>query len=75
MIDQSAADREGNNSKGLKHFCLKIAQAKAKIWPWLSYMCQLRSTAGLTSVLEQVLVLRKKRAETNMLWPVVDHSF
>jgi len=29
----SAAQREGNNLEGFKDFCLKMAQAKARIWP------------------------------------------
>jgi len=36
----AAAERRGNNLKGLKDFNLK---AKAIIWPWLSYTCQLCS--------------------------------
>ena len=36
--------RRGINLKGLQDFYLK---AKARIWPWLSYMCHIRSTADL----------------------------
>ena len=44
-----AAEREGNYLKGLKTFpwkrfkdlSLKVAQVKARIWPWLPYKCQI----------------------------------
>ena len=35
----------GSNLRGFKHICLKNGAAKATIWPWLSYMCHVRSTA------------------------------
>ena len=33
---------EGTTEKVLRMLCLK---AKARIWPWMSYMCHVRSTA------------------------------
>ena len=38
----SASERRGSRLKGFKDFYLK---AKAKIWPCLTYMCHIRSTA------------------------------
>ena len=38
----SASARKGNNLKGFEDFRLKV---KARIWPWLSYMCRICSTA------------------------------
>jgi len=35
----TASERRGNNLKGFKHFYL---EAKARIWPWLAYMCHIR---------------------------------
>jgi hypothetical protein len=32
-----------------KTFALKMAQDKAKIWPWLAYVCRIRSTAAIES--------------------------
>ena len=40
--EPSAVERRRNTFKGLKEFHLK---AKAETWPWLSYMCHIRSTA------------------------------
>jgi hypothetical protein len=31
--------RRGNNLKVFKTFARKMAQAKARFWPWLSYLC------------------------------------
>ena len=31
---------------GLKVFALKMAQAEAGVWPWLSGVCQIRSTVA-----------------------------
>ena len=42
-ISGSAFERRGNTVIRLEHFYLK---AKARIWPWLSYMCFVRSKAG-----------------------------
>jgi len=39
----SACERRGTNLTGFMDLYLK---AKAIIWPWLSYMCHIRSTAG-----------------------------
>jgi hypothetical protein len=43
-IDSRSCISEGieNPSNGLKGFCL---EAKAGIWPWLSCLCHIRSTA------------------------------
>ena len=35
-----------NNLNGLDTFVLKKAQVKARIWPWLAYLLQLRSTVA-----------------------------
>ena len=32
-----------------KTYALKMAQDKAKIWPWLAYVCRIRSTAAIES--------------------------
>ena len=40
--DAPGQARRGNNSKGFKDFSLK---AKARVWPGLSYMCHVGSTA------------------------------
>ena len=37
-----AAEPRGNNSKRFDHFCLKC---KARIWPGLCHLCQIRSTS------------------------------
>ena len=37
--------REKGKHFSFRTFALKMAQAKAIIWPWLSYMCHIRSTA------------------------------
>ena len=37
-------ERRGITLKRFKDVCLK---AKARIWPWLSYTCRIRSTADL----------------------------
>ena len=37
---------EGTTRIVLKSLALKMAQAKAKIWPSLSYVCRVRPTAG-----------------------------
>ena len=39
----AAAERRGSNSKQFKDFYLK---PESKIWPWLSHLCHVRSTAG-----------------------------
>jgi len=41
---RTASERRGDNLKGFEGFYLK---AKARIWPGLSYVCQIRSTAAL----------------------------
>ena len=43
-LPRSTAERRGNHSKGFKDLYLK---AKARIWPGLSCMCHVRSTAVL----------------------------
>ena len=40
-IAWSASERRGNNFKGFKNFYLEV---RARIWPSLSYMCQILST-------------------------------
>ena len=42
---ETAAERAGITLKCFKDFHLKMAQAKARIWPWLPYLCQAHSTA------------------------------
>ena len=37
------AEQRGNTLQNCQDFYLK---AKARIWPWPSYMCQIRSTAA-----------------------------
>ena len=44
---RSSVKRERNHLKDLKVLASKIAQAKAIIWPWLSYLCRIRLTADL----------------------------
>jgi len=44
----SASDQRRNKSKGLKDFNLK---AKARIWPYLSYVSHIRSIADTRHVL------------------------
>ena len=39
----SSTVRRSNRLKGFEDFYLN---AKARIWPWLSYVCHVRSTAG-----------------------------
>ena len=36
QLREAAAEREGNKLKAFQDFCLKMAQAKAGVWPWLS---------------------------------------
>ena len=51
---EPVTQRRGNNVKGVRDFCLK---AKARIWPRLSCMCHIRSTAVLLSPLARPLLL------------------
>jgi hypothetical protein len=41
----TAGEREWNYSNDFKTFALKMAQAKARIWPGLACLFQVRSTA------------------------------
>ena len=41
---QAASERRGNTVKRFKNFYL---EAKASIWPWLSWMCHVGSTVGV----------------------------
>jgi len=47
-LPRTASERAGNN---LKDFRLKMAQAKARFWPWRSYVCHIRSAADQAHVL------------------------
>ena len=49
MNSSAAAERKGNKAKHFKGFYLK---AKTRTWPWLSFMCNVRSEA--VSVVEVV---------------------
>jgi len=40
----TAAERTGSHFQGLEDFSV---EAKARIWPWLSYLCHIRSTVKL----------------------------
>jgi hypothetical protein len=40
----TASERRGNNFKGFKDFNLR---AKARFWPWLSYLCRFCSAAEI----------------------------
>ena len=42
------SSEEGTTETVLTTFVLKMAQAKARIWPWLAYVFQVGSTAALT---------------------------
>ena len=46
-----------------KDFCLDV---KARIWPWLSYMCHIRSTAHLHL---GVVLVDGQLARVHRLWP------
>ena len=50
----------GGAWKGLNKFTWTMAEAKARIWPWLSYMCHVRSTED-TSWGERRAVSRRRR--------------
>ena len=52
MLWSTASERRGENLKRFEDFYVK---AKASIWPWLSYMCRVRSTPDLGSQLAIVL--------------------
>jgi len=41
----TASERKGHTSKRVEDFHIKMAQVKARIWPWLAYLFQVRSTA------------------------------
>ena len=41
----SDAERKGQNLKSFTVICLKMAQARARISPWLSNLCRIRSTS------------------------------
>ena len=53
-LDVSAVERRGDNLEGFNDFYRK---AKARIWPWLSYMCHIRSIAASVqfSIQQQLL--------------------
>jgi len=59
----TAAERKGNQLKGLKDFYLN---AKARIWPWLSYMCHIRSTAACPPPPRSVYCISEER-ESSLL--------
>ena len=41
-VDNTASERRGDNLKSFTGFYL---EAKARIWPWQSYFCRIRSAA------------------------------
>jgi len=62
-----AYEQEGKNSKGFKDFQLK---AEDRIWPWLSHMCHIRSTASLKAVLRVTRRVARDRLAPIAVAPV-----
>ena len=45
--DVPLSSEEGTTNTVIRTLARKMVQAEARIWPWLSYLCRIRSTAAM----------------------------